>query len=82
MKLKLLAQARKTKSEQNKININFKKKGKIMAIAIPEGLSSSLVTTITENFTAGLTFVTPILVAVVGISVIRKVINRGKKGRV
>jgi hypothetical protein len=53
-----------------------------MAIAIPEGLSSSLVTTITENFTAGLTFVTPILVAVVGISVIRKVINRGKKGRV
>ena len=53
-----------------------------MAITIPEGLSTDLVTTITENFTAGLKFVTPVLVAIVGISVIRKVINRGKKGRV
>lgn len=52
-----------------------------MAIAIPEDLSSSLVTTITENFTASLTFVTPILVAVVGISVIRKVITTIKRSR-
>ena len=52
-----------------------------MAIAIPEDLSSSLVTTITESFTASLTFVTPILVAVVGISVIRKVITTIKRSR-
>ena len=53
-----------------------------MAITIPTDLSTDLVSAITENFTAGLKFVAPVLVTIVGISVIRKVINRGKKGRV
>ncbi|MDO4902128.1 MAG: hypothetical protein Q4A21_01050 [bacterium] len=52
------------------------------AITIPEGLATQLVSAITTNFTAGLTFVAPILVTVVGINIVRKVINRGKSGRV
>lgn len=52
------------------------------AITIPETLGTQLVSTITTNFAQGLTFVAPILVAVVGINVVRRVINRGKNGRV
>ena len=52
------------------------------AIAFPEGLSGQIVTGIEGAFTNGLTFVAPILVAMVGIAVVRGVINRGKNGRV
>ena len=52
------------------------------AITFPEGLAGEIVTGIESAFTNGLTFVAPILVAVVGISVVKGVINRDKKGRV
>lgn len=51
-------------------------------MTFPEGLNTQIVTGITEAFTKGLTFVAPILVAMVGINIVRKVINRGKNGRV
>ena len=51
-------------------------------MTFPEGLNTQIVKGITDNFTAGLTFVAPILVAVVGINIVRRVINRGKNGRV
>ncbi len=52
------------------------------AITFPEGLAGEIVAGIEGAFANGLTFVAPILVAVVGISVVKGVINRGKNGRV
>ena len=51
-------------------------------ITFPEGLNTQIVTGITKAFSDGLAFVAPILVAMVGITIVRKVINRGKTGRV
>lgn len=53
-----------------------------MALAFPENLAGQIVTSIETSFTSGLTFVAPILVAVVGINLVRKIINRGKSGRI
>ena len=52
------------------------------AISFPENLKTQIITGIESAFSNGLTFVAPILVGVVGITIVRKVINRGKNGRV
>lgn len=51
-------------------------------MTLPTDLATSLVTTIQTSFTNGLTWVAPILVAMVGINIVRRVINRGKNGRI
>lgn len=52
------------------------------AISFPENLNTQIITGIESAFSNGLTFVAPILVGMVGITIVRKVINRGKNGRV
>lgn len=52
------------------------------AVTFPEGLASQIITGIEAAFSNGLVFVAPILVGMVGITIVRQVINRGKKGRV
>lgn len=52
------------------------------AITFPDGLNTQIISGIETAFSNGLTFVAPILVGMVGISIVRKVINRGKSGRV
>ena len=52
------------------------------AINFPENLNTQIINGIEAAFSNGLTFVTPILVGMVGITIVRKVINRGKNGRV
>lgn len=52
------------------------------AISFPENLNTQIITGIESAFSSGLTFVAPILVGMVGITIVRKVINRGKNGRV
>lgn len=52
------------------------------AINFPENLNTQIIGGIESAFSNGLTFVAPILVGMVGISIVRKVINRGKHGRV
>lgn len=52
------------------------------AISFPEGLNTQIIGGIESAFSNGLTFVAPILVGMVGITIVRKVINRGKNGRV
>lgn len=52
------------------------------SIAFPEGLNTSIITGIESAFSNGLTFVAPILVGMVGITIVRQVINRGKNGKV
>lgn len=52
------------------------------AISFPEGLNTDIITGIESAFSNGLTFVAPILVGMVGITIVRKVINRGKNGKV
>lgn len=44
--------------------------------------ASTFTQAISENFVAGLGFIFPVLGIVVGITVIRKIINRGSHGRV
>ena len=51
-------------------------------VSFPEGLNTQIINGIETAFSAGLTFVAPILVGMVGITIIRRVINRGKSGRV
>lgn len=51
-------------------------------ITFPENLNTQIITGIESAFSNGLTFVVPILVGMVGITIVRKVINRGKNGRV
>ena len=52
------------------------------AISFPENLNTQIITGIESASSNGLTFVAPILVGMVGITIVRKVINRGKNGRV
>ncbi len=52
------------------------------AISFPEGLNTDIITGIESAFSNGLTFVAPILVGMVGITIVRNVINRGKNGKV
>lgn len=52
------------------------------AISFPENLNTQIITGIESAFSNGLTFVAPIFVGMVGITIVRKVINRGKNGRV
>lgn len=52
------------------------------AVTFPEGLNTQIISGIESAFSNGLTFVAPILVGMVGISIVRRVINRGKNGRV
>lgn len=52
------------------------------SISFPDGLNTQIISGIESAFSNGLTFVAPILVGMVGITIVRKVINRGKNGRV
>ena len=52
------------------------------AINFPENLNTQIINGIEAAFSNGLTFVAPILAGMVGITIVRKVINRGKNGRV
>ena len=52
------------------------------AINFPENLNTQIINGIEAAFSNGLTFVAPILVGMVGITIVRKVINSGKNGRV
>ena len=52
--------------------------GQFAEISFPEGLNTSIITGIEKAFTQGLAFVAPILVGMVGITIVRRVINRGK----
>ena len=52
------------------------------AINFPENLNTQIINGIEAAPSNGLTFVAPILVGMVGITIVRKVINRGKNGRV
>lgn len=56
--------------------------GHFAEISFPEGLNNQIITGIEKAFTQGLAFVAPILVGMVGITIVRRVINRGKNGRV
>lgn len=56
--------------------------GYFASVTFPEGLNTQIISGIESAFSNGLTFVAPILVGMVGISIVRKVINRGKNGRV
>jgi hypothetical protein len=47
------------------------------AISFPEGLNTQIISGIESAFSNGLTFVAPILVGMVGITIVRQVINRG-----
>ena len=52
------------------------------AVSFPEGLNTDIIRGIESAFSNGLTFVAPILVGMVGITIVRNVINRGKNGKV